>query len=54
MYFNHDSHTTRKRWNKLMKMRNGNNTTNTIQANNKKDEAAASKYKKALSMNPSQ
>ena len=33
MYFNHDLHITRKRWNKLMKMRNGNHMTNNNKIN---------------------
>ena len=44
MYFNHDSHITRKRWNKLMKMKNGNHENN----NNKTDASKDDKNKNSI------
>ena len=51
MYFNHDSHITRKRWNRLMKMRNGNHVNNNNIVDTSKDDKNKKFYHKVIVWN---
>ena len=51
LYFNRDSHITRKRWNKLIKMKNGNCTINNNQETYNKNDKNSKFYHKVVIWN---